>query len=122
MSAPAGDLGDGVFTPSPKAGWQRRAEAGRDLARLVVDLLRDPRVARRSKLLLAGSVGYAVLPARIVPGRRRKGRLPGVVDLTLLAVALRQLITEAGYEVVREHWQGSDAGFAWLLAISGVER
>lgn len=113
--SPAADS-DGVFTADPGAVWRQRAALARDVGRLIADLLRDPRVPAGSKALVgAGAVG-ALLRAL------RRRRLVGAVELGVLAMAVRRLIADAGYELVQEHWRGTDAGFAWVLALGGVAR
>lgn len=112
-------FGDGVFTPGDASPWAERAATLAAVARLVAELLTDPRVPHQVKVGLGAAVAYVTLPA--APFRRRRRR-PGIVDLAVLGFALRSLIAESGYEVLRERWTGTDAGFAWLLAISGVAR
>lgn len=83
----------------------------RDLASLVPNLLklltrlvRDPRVPRRSKLLIGGLVAYLASPVDLVPDF-----IPGLgmADDVLLAVyAVNHLIEKAGEDVVLEHWDG----------------
>ncbi len=114
MSATAGS--DGVFTAEPGAAWRQRVELAADVGRLVADLLRDPRVPAGSKVLVgAGAAGALVRAVR-------RRRLVGAVEFGMLAVAVRRLIADAGYELVQEHWRGTDAGFAWVLALGGVAR
>ncbi len=113
--SPAADS-DGVFTAEPGAVWRQRAELAADVGRLITDLLRDPRVPAGSKALVGAGAAAAVVHA---VWRRR---LVGAVEFGVLAVALRQLIADAGYELVQEHWRGTDAGFAWVLALGGVAR
>ena len=90
-----------------------------DVGRLVASLLADPRVPVSAKLAVGAGAAYVVLPVTVLSRRRR--RRIGFVDVAVLGVAIRQLFVDAGYELLREHWTGTDAGFAWLLAISGVE-
>lgn len=117
MSADAGS--DGVFTAEPGTAWRQRAELAADVGRLVADLLRDPRVPAGSKALVgAGAAGAAGAVVRAIVRRR----LVGALEVGVLAVAVRRLIADAGYELIREHWRGSDAGFAWVLALGGVAR
>jgi hypothetical protein len=44
----------------------------------------------------------------------------GVDDLLAVLIAVRRLITTAGYDVVREHWTGTDDGFGVLIVLAGV--
>ena len=105
----------------PEVGDEHPEEAAnlpRDVARLLRDLATDPRVPWRAKALAGAAVLY------VTPGLRQLlPRLPvsAVVEPLVLAVALRQLIAAAGYEVVKETWSGDDAGFVWLLVLSGID-
>lgn len=75
-----------------------------NMGRLLVALLRDPRVPRRTKLLLAGSVAYFFVPVDILPDW-----VPGLGiadDLLLLVFALDALFNHVDEEVIAEHWEG----------------
>lgn len=50
----------------------------------------------------------------VVPG------VGGVDDLVAVLLAVRRLVTAAGYDVVREHWTGTDDGFGVLIVLAGV--
>lgn len=101
---------DEVIPPGGGAKLQAR-ELVRDLTfllpnllKLLTRLVRDPRVPRRSKLLLGGLLAYLVSPVDLVPDF-----IPvlGMADDLLLAVyAVNHLIERAGEEVVLEHWDG----------------
>lgn len=101
---------DEVIPPSGSSAVQLRALA-RDLALLVPNLvklltrlIRDPRVPRRSKLLIGGLVAYLASPVDLLPDF-----IPvvGMADDVLLAVyAVNHLVEKAGEEVVLEHWDG----------------
>ena len=90
----------------------------RDVARLLHDLVRDGRVPWRAKVIAGAAMLY------VAPGIRRlvpRPPLVAIVDPLVLAVALRHLVAAAGYEVVRETWRGDDAGFVWLLLLTGID-
>jgi uncharacterized membrane protein YkvA (DUF1232 family) len=75
-----------------------------NLVKLLTRLLRDPRVPRRTKIVLAAALGYMVSPVDVVPDF-----IPGlgaVDDLLLMAFAVNHLVHVAGEEVVLEHWDG----------------
>ncbi len=95
----------------------------RELLPHVPSLLRalaaDPRVPVHAKVITGGALLYAALP--VGP---RLGRLPGtpvaLSGLLALLFAGRHLIAAAGYELVRERWTGTDAGFGLLIVFAGV--
>jgi uncharacterized membrane protein YkvA (DUF1232 family) len=101
----------------------RRAEA-RALARFVPDclllisrLMRDDRVPRRRKLLLAGLLGYLALPFDLVPDFIPVvGQLD---DVLIVALVLRRLLRSEGADLVREHWPGPEPSLALLLRVVG---
>lgn len=75
-----------------------------NLVKLVTRLMKDPRVPRRSKLMVGGLVAYLVSPIDLVPDV-----IPGVgkVDDLLVSVfVINHLIDRAGEGVVLEHWDG----------------
>ncbi len=75
-----------------------------NLIKLLGRLAKDQRVPRRSKLVVAGALGYLVSPVDVLPDF-----IPvvGVVDdVLVVALALNHLINVAGEEVVLEHWDG----------------
>lgn len=90
-----------------------------ELARLVPALLSDTRVPLRTKLAAGAALAYVTVPVdplpELVPGTGF-----GADDVLVLVWAIRHLIAGAGYEVVRERWTGSEAGFAFLLLVAGV--
>ena len=97
----------------------RRSDA-QALARLVPDclvLLRrivgDPRVPRRSKVVLVAALAYIAVPIDLVPDF-----LPVVGyldDAVILALALRSALKVAGWPLVAEHWPGSEQSLAGLV-------
>ncbi len=90
----------------------------RDVAHLLRDLVGDDRVPWRAKAVAGAAMLY------VAPGVRRlvpRPPLAAIVDPLVLAVALRHLVAAAGYEVVRETWRGDDAGFVWLLVLTGID-
>lgn len=90
----------------------------RDVAHLLGALARDRRVPWRAKAVAAVAVAY------VSPGVRRILPRPPLAVLTepiVLLVAVRHLVAAAGYDVVRETWRGDDAGFVWLLVLSGID-
>lgn len=100
----------------------RRGDA-RALATFIPDclvlfrsLLRDPRVPRRRKLLLAVMVAYLVMPIDVVPDFIPiAGQLD---DALVVALVLRSLLRSGGPELLREHWRGPDRSLDVLLSLA----
>jgi uncharacterized membrane protein YkvA (DUF1232 family) len=100
----------------------RRAEA-RALARLIPDgivlvrrLVRDRRVPRRRRWVLAALLVYLVVPFDLVPDFVP---IAGQLDDALLVVlALRGVLRSAGPVVVAEHWLGSQSALAILSRVA----
>jgi uncharacterized membrane protein YkvA (DUF1232 family) len=94
---------------------EARAFAGflPDCIVLVGRLLRDPRVPRRRKLLLAAAAAYLALPFDLVPDFIPvAGQLD---DAIVLALALRGLLRSGGAELIRENWPGPELTLALLI-------
>jgi len=97
----------------------RRTDA-RALARFIPDcvvlmkrLLADPRVPRRSKLVLVGLLGYLALPFDLVPDFIPiAGQLD---DVVVVALVLRSLIRADGGALVHEHWPGQERTLGFVL-------
>lgn len=83
-------------------------------------LLRDPRVPRRSKLLLALLVGYLSMPFDLVPDFVPvAGQLD---DAIIVAFVLRGVLRASGPELAREHWPGPRPSLELVLKIAGYGR
>lgn len=76
-----------------------------NMAKLLWRLLRDPRVPRRTKLVVGAAVAYLVSPIDLIP------EFVPVIgfadDLLLMAFAINHMVETAGEDVVLEHWDGS---------------
>jgi len=75
-----------------------------NLVRLLVDLLRDPRVSQADKAILAGIIMYAIVPLDVIPDF-----IPfigQVDDSYLLAISILRLLNRADSRVVMDHWKG----------------
>ncbi len=106
------------YLPDPGTHPPADPAALRAVGLLIYDLARDPRVPWTAKAAALGAGLYAA------PGLRRvfpRSTKMVAVDALLVLAALRHLVAAAGYEVVRERWTGDDAGFAWLLVLSGID-
>jgi uncharacterized membrane protein YkvA (DUF1232 family) len=98
----------------------------RELARFVPDcavlatrLLRDPRVPRRRKALLAVLAGYLALPFDLIPDFIP---LLGQLDDALLVVLVLRRLVLGDEELVRERWPGTERGLATLLRATRSRR
>jgi uncharacterized membrane protein YkvA (DUF1232 family) len=85
--------------------------------RLLVNLFRDARVSAVDKALLAFVIAYVVSPIDLVPDVL--GFLGLSDDVFLLSLALNRLISNAGPEVLLEHWHGNPDTLA--LLVGGLE-
>ena len=73
---------------------------------LLKRLLSDPRVPRKSKLILGGTVLYLVSPIDVVPDF-----VPGLGqldDIVVALLALHSILNRVDDEVVLEHWPGDE--------------
>jgi uncharacterized membrane protein YkvA (DUF1232 family) len=88
-----------------------------DCAVLFQRLLRDRRVPRASKVLLASLAVYLVIPIDLVPDFIPvAGQLD---DAILVAFVLRRLLRTTDEEVIAAHWPGPAASLNLLLRIAG---
>lgn len=101
---------DEVITPSGGAAAQMRKLAADavyllpNLIKLLGRLVKDPRVPRRSKVVIGAALAYLVSPVDLIPEF-----IPVVGfadDVLLVSYAVNHLITVAGEDVVLEHWDG----------------
>ena len=102
----------------------RRTDA-RALAGFVPDcviffsrLLRDPRVPRRSKILVAALIPYLALPFDLIPDFIPVAGQAD--DAILVALVLRVLVNRTETVVLRELWPGPDRSLAVVLRLAGV--
>ncbi len=75
-----------------------------NLVRLLLSLLRDPRVSSADKAILAGTIIYVIAPIDVIPDF-----IPfiGLVDDSyLVAIAILRLLNRADEQVVMKHWHG----------------
>ena len=104
----------------------RRTDA-RALAGLVPDcvvlltrLVRDPRVPRRSKVLVAALLPYLALPFDLIPDFIPvAGQLD---DAILVALVLRRVVLRTDPELLRELWPGPEASLQIVLRLSRSRR
>jgi uncharacterized membrane protein YkvA (DUF1232 family) len=100
-----------------------RHEGARAVAGFVPDcvvlfsrLLRDERLPRRHKLLVAVLIPYLAMPFDVIPDFIPvAGQLD---DAVVVALVLRRLV-RVNPGLVREHWPGPDASLAVVLRLAG---
>lgn len=97
-----------------------RGVAARELALLLPnlillfkDLLKDPRVPRGPKIVLAIGIVWLISPIDLLP--EFLPVLGPLDDAVVAALVLRHLVHRAGGEVVREHWRGEPATLEMIL-------
>lgn len=75
-----------------------------NLVKLIGRLLADPRVPRRSKMVLGAAAAYVASPIDLIPEV-----IPVIGwadDVIFIMMALDALIARSGPEIVEEHWDG----------------
>lgn len=80
--------------------------------KLAWGLLRDGRVSKADKLLVAGAVLYVLNPIDFIPDI--VPFMGQVDDVFLIVLAVQRMISRAGREVVEDHWPGDRAALADL--------
>jgi uncharacterized membrane protein YkvA (DUF1232 family) len=102
-----------------------RGVAARELALLLPnlillfkDLLRDPRVPRGPKIVLAIGIVWLVSPIDLLP--EFLPVLGPLDDAVVAALVLRHLVHRAGSDVVREHWRGEPGTLELILRGAGA--
>ena len=101
---------DGPETaPAPRSARDTLREIALFLPNFVVLLKRlisDPRVPRKSKLILAGTVLYLVSPIDVIPDF-----VPGLGqldDVVIALLALHSILNRVDDQIVIEHWPGNE--------------
>ena len=104
-----GDDGLEAVPESPRSARDTLREIALFLPNFVVLLKRlisDPRVPRKSKLILAGTVLYLVSPIDVVPDF-----VPGLGqldDVVIALLALHSILNRVDDQIVIEHWPGNE--------------
>jgi uncharacterized membrane protein YkvA (DUF1232 family) len=89
-----------------------------DCAVLFARLLRDPRVPRRNRVLIAALVPYLALPFDLLPDFIPvAGQLD---DAILVAFVLRRVVRSAGPKVLKELWPGPEASLRIVLRLAAL--
>jgi uncharacterized membrane protein YkvA (DUF1232 family) len=89
-----------------------------NLLRLVVGLIRDPRVSLLDKLIFGFVLAYTLTPADLVPDILAPLGL--VDDLYLLGLSLARLFGRAGADLLLHHWKGDPHSLGYL--VEGVDQ
>ena len=79
-------------------------------------LLKDPRVPRRAKAMLALVIPYLVMPFDLIPDFIPV--LGQLDDALLVAGVFGYVARSAGREVIEELWPGSQRGLRVVLALA----
>ena len=116
---------DDVIPPEGTSIQGRRliADAARmlpNLAKLVARLMADPRVPRRSKVVLGFAAAYVASPIDLIP--EFIPVLGWADDVLLMMYALDSLIDRAGPKVVEEHWDGPGDLLGLIRDVMGMAR
>jgi uncharacterized membrane protein YkvA (DUF1232 family) len=87
-----------------------------DCAVLFSRLLRDQRLPRRHKLLVAALIPYLALPFDLIPDFVPvAGQLD---DAVLVAFVLRRIV-RVNPDLIREHWPGPPSSLRLVLRLAG---
>ena len=86
-----------------------------NLVKLFKGLVRDPRVPRRSKILLIFGAAWVISPIDLIP--EFIPVLGPLDDAVVAALILRHVLRTAGREVVAEHWGGAPATLERILRL-----
>ena len=74
------------------------------LLRLLIRLVRDPRVSRADKVILGGTILYVIVPLDFIPDM-----IPfigQVDDVYLVAISILRILNRTDASIVAEHWDG----------------
>ena len=88
-----------------------------NLMKLLVRLIRDPRVSKLDRIMFGVAMAYVLLPTDLIPDFL--GWMGMVDDLYLVGLALNRLFAHAGPRLLLEHWDGNPRALGYL--VEGVE-
>jgi len=89
-----------------------------NLLRLFKGLIRDPRVPRGSKVLLAFGAAWVASPIDLIP--EFIPVLGPLDDVVVAIVAMRYVRRRVGIADLEARWQGTPDGFALLTRVIGA--
>jgi len=107
--------------PRERRGWRDVAlEAALlvpNVVKLLVRLMRDPRVPIRQKVLVAAVLGYVVSPIDLIPDFVVGfGKLD---DILVVSIAIDHLMSGSERAIVEEHWDGSIDALDLVRSVCG---
>jgi uncharacterized membrane protein YkvA (DUF1232 family) len=85
--------------------------------KLLTRLVRDPRVAMRHKVPIAGAILYVMSPIDLIPDAILG--LGALDDAVVMSLALNGLMANTDPEIILEHWDGSVDALDLLMAFIG---
>lgn len=107
---------------APRLGVDVRARdavrLGPDVVRLVVRLVRDPAVPRRTRILLAVLAVYLLSPVDLIPDVVPV--LGYADDAIVAALAVRAAVRRAGAPALERNWPGTPQGLDAVMTLAGV--
>jgi uncharacterized membrane protein YkvA (DUF1232 family) len=89
-----------------------------DVLRLLRRLAADPTLPRGVRVRLGLLLVYLALPIDLIPDFIPV--LGYADDAIITTVVLRSVVRRTGIDAVREHWPGTDDGFAALARLTGL--
>ncbi|MGD7043867.1 YkvA family protein [Jeotgalibacillus proteolyticus] len=92
-----------------------------DLFYLLLQVVKDPRVAKKDKALTLGAIGYFILPIDVIP----EGIIgPGgyIDDIIVASFVLQTIVNHLSPEIIREHWAGDEDGLEIVNKIAGLSQ
>jgi uncharacterized membrane protein YkvA (DUF1232 family) len=107
-----------LFIAGRKTAARQLATLLPNLIALFRGLMHDPRVPRRSKLLLGFAIAWFVSPIDLIP--EFVPVIGPLDDAVVAALVLRAVLRRTGREVATEHWRGDPETLERLLRIAGV--
>ncbi|MPV36881.1 YkvA family protein [Georgenia subflava] len=109
-----------LLVARPRGGLLREAlRILPDGLRLVRRLAGDKNLPRGVRVRLALLLAYLALPVDLIPDFIPV--LGYADDAIVVTIVLRGVVRRAGIDVVRNHWPGTEAGFATVVRLTGLD-
>ncbi|KIL47904.1 YkvA family protein [Jeotgalibacillus campisalis] len=92
-----------------------------DMFYLLMQVVKDPRVAKKDKALTLGAITYFILPFDVIP----EGLIgPGgyIDDIIVASFVLQTIVNHLSPEIIREHWAGDEDGLQVINKIAGLSQ